>query len=56
MTLSQLALALLACPVLGSVAVSLDWSAFLMAADAAAIEVARFFMPVWDVLERLVSS
>ena len=55
MTLSQLAFAFVACMLLGSVAVTLDWPALLVAADSAAIEAARFFMPVWEPLERVIS-
>ena len=54
MTLAQLAFALVACLLLGSVAVTLDWSLFLGAADSAAMEAARFFIPIWEPLERVI--
>lgn len=52
MTLAQLAFAFLAVLVLGSFALAFDWPALLVAADSAAVDIARFFLPVWEYLER----
>ena len=52
MTLAQLAFAFLVVLILGSFAIALDWAAFLVAADSAAVDIARFFLPVWEYLER----
>lgn len=54
MTLSQLAVALLAVLVLGSFALTLDWPALIASVDAAAVEAARFFLPVWEPLEQII--
>jgi hypothetical protein len=52
MTLAQLAACCLALLVLGTLALALDWSAIHAAADGAAVEIARFFLPVWGPIER----
>jgi hypothetical protein len=53
-TLSQLAFVFFVCLLLGSVAITLDWSSTLVAADSAAVEAARVFMPPWEPLERAI--
>lgn len=52
MTLFQLAFAFLVLMLLGTVALALDWSGVLVAADAAAVETARFFLPFWGPVEK----
>ena len=52
MTLLQLAFASLALMLLGTLALALDWSAVLLAADSAAVATARFFLPLWEPLEK----
>ena len=54
MTLSQLAIAFLVVLILGSLATALDWASLLVAAESAAVEVARFLLPVWDPVERVL--
>ena len=54
MTLSQLASAFLVVLILGSLATALDWPALLVAAESAAVEIARFLLPVWEPLERVL--
>ena len=56
MTLSQLAFTFLTVLILGSLATVLDWPALLVAVDSAAVGIARFLLPVWQPLERVLSQ
>ena len=53
MTLLQIAAAFLIVSFLGTLALALDWSSAFAAMDSAAIETARFFLPLWEPIERV---
>lgn len=54
MTLAQLALGAFALLILATLATFLDWVSVRWAVDALGERAAHFFLPAWDVLERVL--